>query len=270
MDAIDAVRCTSLSLICTLAVGCGVSPQSTVGKLESENRRLAEQSRAQLAEIENLKVHAHTVEDKLLGAEEELAAMDDISAVDRKKLALLNRERERLRGHLLGGSGGVPSGVSGQLARLAQRYPSLYFDPQTGIAKIDTDVLFDTGDDGLKPAAEGMLRDFAQAMQSPEAADLNIMVVGHTDDQRIAGRETRHRFPSNWHLSAARALAVAGKLRTAGIVEQRMGVAGFGPHQPVAANADYQTRSQNRRVEIFVLGPDVPVVGMTETMTNLY
>jgi chemotaxis protein MotB len=96
------------------------------------------------------------------------------------------------------------------------------------------------------------------------------MVVGHTDSEPIRGRETRDRFPTNWHLSASRALAVAQQLQDAGIDGQRMGFAGFGKHQPVVSNDDPQLRQQNRRVEIFVMSPDVPVVGMTETLTDLY
>ena len=47
------------------------------------------------------------------------------------------------------------------------------------------------------------------------------MVVGHADAQGIKGRELRERYPTNWHLSAGRALAVADRLRQAGIPGSR-------------------------------------------------
>jgi chemotaxis protein MotB len=146
----------------------------------------------------------------------------------------------------------------------------LQYDPQTGISKLDTDVLFDSGDASLKPNADKMLREFADVFQAPEASQLKIMVVGHTDSQGIKGREVRSKYPDNWHLSAGRALSVADRLRKAGIPESRMGVAGFGQHQPLAANDTTESRQRNRRVEIFVVGPETPVVGWTETHGSVY
>lgn len=251
-----------------ILTGCGWSPMRS-DTLEAQNRRLGEQSKAQLAEIENLRVHARTVEDQLLQAEQDLAVFSEQYGVDRQQLANLRRERERL-GDYLNSAGGMPTGVSGRLAELAERYPHLHFDSQTGISKLDTDVLFDSGEAALEPAAEQMLREFAQVLQSAEAENLKVMVVGHTDNQRIKGSENRRRFSSNWHLSTARALAVADVLRELGIDGERLGIAGFGPHQPIAANTAEPTRQRNRRVEIFVTSPATPIVGMTETLTNLY
>ena len=49
-----------------------------------------------------------------------------------------------------------------------------------------------------------MLADLTRLLQSPEAAELKIMVVGHTDNQRLSGGPVRERFPNNFHLSTAR------------------------------------------------------------------
>ena len=130
--------------------------------------------------------------------------------------------------------------------------------------------LFDPGEAQLKPDAERMLADFAAVLQSPEARDLKIMVVGHTDNLKIARKELRERHPDNWHLSTARALAVADHLKKAGLPEERMGIAGFGGHQPISPNTTASDRRRNRRVEIFVVPSDAPVVGWTESMTSAY
>jgi chemotaxis protein MotB len=229
-------------------VCCGCA-RSQVATLQSQNRTLTEQSRAQLAEIENLKIHTRSVEDRLIRAEEDLA-------------------RSQMGGRL-SGKGPMPHGVNARLADLAERYPILQYDPATGISKFDTDLLFDSGDDRLRPGAEKILAEFANIFQSPEARELKIMVVGHADSQGIKGRELRERYPSNWHLSAGRALVVADHLRKAGIPEARMGVTGFGQYQPIASNESADTRFRNRRVEIYVLGPETPVVGWADRQDSV-
>lgn len=236
-----------LVAVALCAWGCQAS-QSQVDTLESNNRALSEQSRAQLAEIENLKIHARGVEDKLIRAEADLARL----------------EERRLSGS------GMPGGLSGRLGALAERYPSLQYDPATGISKLDTDVLFDSGDVELKPGASRILGEMAKIFSSPEARELKLMVVGHADDRGIKGRELRQRYPTNWHLSAGRALTVADWLRKAGIPEARMGVAGFGQYQPISPNDTAAARQRNRRVEIYVLGPETPVVGWADTSGSFY
>ena len=47
-------------------------------------------------------------------------------------------------------------------------------------------------------------------------------------------------------------------------------MAGFGSHQPLAPNVSAADRRKNRRVEIFVMAPEVPIVGWTETTPTLY
>ena len=50
-----------------------------------------------------------------------------------------------------------------------------------------------------------------------------------------------------------------------GIPEQRMGVAGFGQFQPVSPNDTASARQRNRRVEIYLLGPETPIVGWADS-----
>ena len=80
----------------------------------------------------------------------------------------------------------------------------------------------------------------------------------------------REKYPNNFHLSTARALAVADRMKRAGLPEQRMGISGFGPCQPIASNATAQDRQKNRRVEILVMASDVPVVGWAESTPSVY
>jgi chemotaxis protein MotB len=115
-----------------------------------------------------------------------------------------------------------------------------------------------------------MLTELAQVLQSSDGKDLKIMVVGHTDNQQIVGKTARERFSNNFHLSTSRALVVADLLKARGLSDQRLGVAGFGPHEPVVSNDTASQRHKNRRVEIFVMSPDVPVVGWTDSIPTAY
>lgn len=254
-----------------LSGGCQWVPKNQFTAAQSQNRTLAEQNKALLAENENLKAHSQKIVNQMIDAEKQLAQLDAEAGMNRRRLANYSQEREAMQEQFDGliRGGGVPAGFSGRLAELAKRYPNLNYDPQTGISKLDTDVLFDEGEASLKPESEKMLREFAQLFRAPDARELKVMVVGHTDNQP-GKKPVREQYPSNWHLSTARSLAVADFLKKNGMPEQNMGVAGFGQHQPLTANATAMDRQRNRRVEIFVTGPTTPIVGWTETIPNLY
>lgn len=257
----------------TLLPGCMFVPTTELNSAQVQNRVLTEQNKAQLAEIDNLKSHSRTLEDRVIRSEKQLALLQERSGLDRKQLETYERERDVMYDQFKGmafGHGRLPPELSRQLAELSQRYPSLQFDPETGISKLDTDILFDSGEAVLKPGAGQLLDELVRVLKSPAAGDLKLMVAGHTDNQMIVGRDTRERYPNNFHLSTARALAVADRMKRAGLPEQRLGVAGFGPYQPVASNATAQERQKNRRVEIFVMASDVPVVGWSDSTPSVY
>ena len=156
----------------------------------------------------------------------------------------------------------LPSETSNRLADLARRYPeSFEFDPATGISKLNSDILFSTGKDELRTEVRSLLGEFANIVNDREVYDYNIMIVGHTDDRPIARTSTRDKHPTNWHLSAHRAISVQDFLQDSGVRASRMGVAGYGEHQPVESNSTNGSRQRNRRVEIYVLAPDAAVAG---------
>ncbi|MCA8982864.1 MAG: OmpA family protein [Planctomycetaceae bacterium] len=142
---------------------------------------------------------------------------------------------------------------------LARRYPDFEFDPVTGVSKFHSDILFASGSAELRESAMPLLRDLASIMNSGDARNLNLLVVGHTDDQPIANARINH--PTNWHLSTNRANSVVLALNKSGIKDQRLGAAGYSENQPVVPNADSHSRQRNRRVEIFVLAPDALIAG---------
>tara|TARA_Y100001001_G_scaffold3796_1_gene4100 strand:+ start:746 stop:1771 length:1026 start_codon:yes stop_codon:yes gene_type:complete len=80
----------------------------------------------------------------------------------------------------------------------------------------------------------------------PDDVDWILRIDGHTDVLPI----NTERFPSNWELSTARAVAVVRYLAAQGVPERRMAAAGFGEFFPVAEGTSPEALQRNRRIEL--------------------
>ncbi|MGE3977333.1 MAG: flagellar motor protein MotB [Nitrospira sp.] len=83
-------------------------------------------------------------------------------------------------------------------------------------------------------------------------------VEGHTDDVPIRTAQ----FPSNWELSAARAVIVVRVLSELyGVPADHLAAVGHADTRPVTPNADAEQRAKNRRVEVVILeqAPAAPI-----------
>ena len=69
-------------------------------------------------------------------------------------------------------------------------------------------------------------------MCSANFSDRRFQIEGHTDNVPIKSA----RFPSNWELSTARALAVVHLLTDMGVTPENLSAAGFGEFRPRADN----------------------------------
>ncbi|MBS4027918.1 MAG: flagellar motor protein MotB [Ignavibacteriales bacterium] len=79
---------------------------------------------------------------------------------------------------------------------------------------------------------------------------LKISIEGHTDNIPISTGE----FPSNLHLSTARALSTSDYLiNTLNIEPRLIAVQGYGEYKPALPNTSSENRKKNRRVEISVI-----------------
>jgi chemotaxis protein MotB len=116
------------------------------------------------------------------------------------------------------------------------------------------EVLFDSGEGEVKPAGRTVLDKVAQALKKAEGR--RIEVQGHTDNVPIVGNLAK-RYPTNWELSAARAVNVARFLQEAGIAPQRLSATAHSEYEPKEANDTDAGRRKNRRIEI-LLGSKVP------------
>src|SRR5438105_8220901 len=120
-------------------------------------------------------------------------------------------------------------------------------DREGVVIRLSGSYLFDSGRAELKPNSLAVL-DAVAAEIRPLAND--VRVDGHTDSTPIDSP----RYPTNWELSTARALAVTRYFtETNGIQSTRLMAAGFGEFRPLAPNDTRAHRASNRRVEIHVL-----------------
>src|SRR6185369_14008231 len=85
--------------------------------------------------------------------------------------------------------------------------------------------------------------------------DNAIRIEGHTDNVPISGALTRV-FPTNWELSAARAINVARYLQQQGLDPAVLSAAAFAEYKPVADNGTKESRAKNRRIEITLVAKD--------------
>ncbi len=111
--------------------------------------------------------------------------------------------------------------------------------------RISEQVLFSTGAADLFAQGQDFLSGMLPTFQS---SDFEIIVEGHTDNVPIKTAQ----YPSNWELSAARALSVVHYLERQGIQPQRLKAIAYGQTRPLSSNNTQEGRRKNRRVQIIL------------------
>lgn len=114
---------------------------------------------------------------------------------------------------------------------------------ESGVVVTLGDVLFETGQSGLKVEAQSSLVEVVDLLQSQP--DHKIRIEGHTDSTGDA--------VANLKLSEQRANKVMDSLVALGVDADRVTAAGMGEDFPIASNDTEEGRSQNRRVDVILL-----------------
>ena len=100
----------------------------------------------------------------------------------------------------------------------------------------------------IEETRDTLLR-LAEFFKSDEIKNKRFRIEGHTDNV-IANSE---KFPSNWELSAERAINVLHYLADYGVNENSFSVAGYADTRPKFSNDTAEGRAYNRRVDIIIL-----------------
>jgi chemotaxis protein MotB len=245
-----------LSCALGLSSGCNTVPAWHMQQAQLQTLRMYRQSQSLQTELSQ----AQQASGQLLAENQQLQQQ---VAIANQRFDNLNAERaalhERFQHLLTASQNPLPGSANQRFRDLAERYPDFEFDPETGVSKLNADLLFASGSDEVRSEASALLTEFVQILNESDAREFNILVVGHTDDRPIVQPGTQQRHPTNWELSAHRATSVVKRLAKLGMAERRMGIAGYSMYQPVAPNDSDEHRQLNRRVEIYVLAPDAQV-----------
>lgn len=121
-------------------------------------------------------------------------------------------------------------------------------DNERGVlVQLKDNILFESASSQLREDSKMILNKVSDLISN---LDNDILVEGHTDNIPI----NTYDFPSNWELSAARAVNVVRYFVEAkGLDPTRFSASGYGEYHPVAPNDTYENMAKNRRVNILII-----------------
>ncbi len=263
------------------ASGCLVAESTYLKKVEEADGLSKELSELQVAHkklvLENSELKARfkrlTEDAAVLSAEKKqleglLKAKSDVLSKNiselRQQVAELKVENSKLSDDIAE----IQKAKEDTVKELSGTYEQLLSNMKNEIAKgqvtiselkgkltvnMEAAILFDSGKADVKPEGLDILGKIVETLKN--VRDKAIRIEGHTDNVQITGTLVRT-FPTNWELSAARAINVSKFLQEQGIDPANLSAAAFAEHKPVADNSTKEGRAKNRRIEITLVAKD--------------
>jgi chemotaxis protein MotB len=248
--------------LCALGLaGCSLVEKSRLDDchrlsqtLQAENTRLKDQTISLRSQNQDLNQRAVADARRLRLQDEEIERLvQSVTAYqqDREQLAAAF---ERLKGQIRSTVNPVSAGLVPRLEDLARTHPGWEFDPQRSVLSIPAVQMFEAGSDRLRPEARTWLRETAALWSSPDARDIDLLVVGRNEASAIrpaglapAGTQAEGRALGRDRAARVRDV-LAGEARLgAGQIE----VAGFELPPPSGSDgSDEAVLERNRRIEI--------------------
>jgi len=220
---------------------------------DTQRRRIAElesQLQATTLELDQLKRQVDSASGlssiEISTMQQKIAALEE--DIRKKKALIASMQQQLLHGTQL------PAELSTMLEDFANANEMVTYDSSRGILKFKSDLLFEKGSDVVAPTATEAVKSLCTILNTEQGQEFDIIIAGHTDDLRISRPETMAKHPTNWHLSAHRAISVLNVMTGSGVVNERVSIRGFGEYRPVAPNnPDKKGNPMNRRVEIYIV-----------------
>ncbi len=253
----QTVKLLGVSLVCTfivLASGCNGEMKDLRIQNDRQQKRIAQlESELRTAELQLDQLKRQLATAEATGGIDAQALREKIAALEAdlaKKKEMIASMQDRLLGVTP-----LPIELTGKLEDFAKQHSDMVtYDAGRGIVKFKSDLLFELGSDQVATSAVQTVKALCDILNSEEAKKFDVIIAGHTDDIPIERPETRVKHPSNWHLSAHRAISVLQIMASSNVNAERLSVRGFGEYRPVVPNMPSKKgNAQNRRVEIYIV-----------------
>ena len=230
-------------------VGAGSDGKdATIAQLESDLTAQQDMSREAAAQVALLNQQLAALRTQLAALEEALQASETTETTNRTQIADLGRRLNLALAQRVQDLSRYRSDFFGKLRQVLEGRADVRVVGDRFV--FQSEVLFDAGQAAISPEGQTELAKLADAikeLQTQIPADVNwvLRIDGHTDKRPINTPE----FPSNWELSAARAISVAKYLITQGVPANRLVPAGFGEFSPIDTGDSDEAYRRNRRIE---------------------
>ncbi|WP_055046195.1 peptidoglycan -binding protein [Devosia sp. A16] len=221
---------------------------ATIAQLESDLAAQQDMSREATAQVALLNQQLAALRTQLAALEQALQASEATETANRTQIADLGRRLNLALAQRVQDLSRYRSDFFGKLRQVLEGRADVRVVGDRFV--FQSEVLFDAGEAAISTEGQTELAKLASAireLQTQIPADVNwvLRIDGHTDKRPINTPE----FPSNWELSAARAIAVAKYLITQGVPANRLVPAGFGEFSPIDPGDSDEAYRRNRRIE---------------------
>jgi chemotaxis protein MotB len=221
---------------------------ATIAGLESDLQAEQELSREATAQVNLLNQQLAALRTQIAALEQALGASEARDAESRTQIADLGRRLNLALAQRVQDLSRYRSDFFGRLREILEGRADVRVVGDRFV--FQSEILFDAGEADISADGIPELQSLAQAIlqleqEIPSEINWVLRIDGHTDRRPISNA----RFPSNWELSAGRAISVAKYLVSQGVSPNRLVAAGFGEFAPIDTGTTEEAFRRNRRIE---------------------